>query len=500
MSMIIGIDFDNTIISYDALIHTIAVEQKLIKTDHVKHKKAIRDTIRKQPNGDIKWQEIQALIYGPRIHEAQLMLGVKEFLAECTKRGIKTVIISHKTQQSSLYQSRSQQGTNFHDAAREWLKNNLPEINEVFFEETREKKIERIKQQRCTHFIDDLEEVFLEQSFPPDVKKILFQSSEAMHKWIRASDWLEAKLFLVDITNVSAVQRMSGGKNSRVYKVQRENDNKPICVKFYVEQARAEKEFAALSFLWDNGMRQISQPLQKGSRFVIIDFIDGKKIEEITETEIKEAVMFLKKLFELKAKAQHIPNAAEACFSIKGIIQNIESRRTKLNNIEKASQFLHDFDGVFAQVVQRCKEMCIKQNISFETEISSSEKTLSPSDFGFHNALKRDNKIIFLDFEYFGWDDPAKMIADFMLHPAMSLNKSQKDIFTAALQLPVPNLTERVKIVQPLFALKWFIIMLNEFLPNTIRTFAVENLNKEQSQREQLDKANTLLQRIKNEL
>ena len=65
--MIIGIDFDNTIISYDALIHTIAVEQKLIKTDHVKHKKAIRDTIRKQPNGDIKWQEIQALIQSPEV-------------------------------------------------------------------------------------------------------------------------------------------------------------------------------------------------------------------------------------------------------------------------------------------------------------------------------------------------------------------------------------------------------------------------------------------------
>ena len=45
-------------------------------------------------------------------------------------------------------------------------------------------------------------------------------------------------------------------------------------------------------------------------------------------------------------------------------------------------------------------------------------RVLSPSDFGFHNALRRpDGTIVFVDFEYFGWDDPAKMMADAMLHP-----------------------------------------------------------------------------------
>ena len=45
---------------------------------------------------------------------------------------------------------------------------------DVFFENTRSDKIERMKILRCTHFIDDLEEIFLETSFPTSVQKILY--------------------------------------------------------------------------------------------------------------------------------------------------------------------------------------------------------------------------------------------------------------------------------------------------------------------------------------
>ena len=44
----------------------------------------------------------------------------------------------------------------------------------IFFESTRDKKIERIKSLSCTHFIDDLAEVFLHQNFPDQVEKILY--------------------------------------------------------------------------------------------------------------------------------------------------------------------------------------------------------------------------------------------------------------------------------------------------------------------------------------
>lgn len=46
--------------------------------------------------------------------------------------------------------------------------------NDIFFESTRKEKIFRIRQLLCTHFIDDLEETFSDDSFPKNVKKILY--------------------------------------------------------------------------------------------------------------------------------------------------------------------------------------------------------------------------------------------------------------------------------------------------------------------------------------
>jgi len=44
----------------------------------------------------------------------------------------------------------------------------------VYFGATRHEKIEHIQRLGCTHFIDDLEEVFLEEDFPGGVEKILY--------------------------------------------------------------------------------------------------------------------------------------------------------------------------------------------------------------------------------------------------------------------------------------------------------------------------------------
>ncbi len=174
MKSVIGIDFDNTIISYDNLIHKIALEKNLIPPHFTKSKTKIRDHLRQLPGGEIEWQKIQALIYGPRITEANLIDGVKEFLKDCKDNGIKVYIISHKTEHSNLYQG----GTNFRTSALNWMKENifsdLLSEKEVYFTPTQDEKIQTVANLGCTHFIDDLEEIFGQEIFPGDVKKILF--------------------------------------------------------------------------------------------------------------------------------------------------------------------------------------------------------------------------------------------------------------------------------------------------------------------------------------
>ncbi|HLC19299.1 MAG TPA: phosphotransferase [Candidatus Nanoarchaeia archaeon] len=487
--MIIGIDFDNTIVSYDELIYQIAIEKNLIQTDHKKIKKDIRDTIRKLPNGEIQWQEIQAIIYGPRMNDASLIPGVEEFLDECKKRKIKTVIISHKTEYSNLNRE-----TNFHRAASDWLKQNLPNTN-YYFEPTREEKIERIKKEQCTHFIDDLEEVFIEPSFP-NIKKIMFKPGAKTHN-LTFSDWHELRM-IIDIPNITTVTRIYGGKNSRVYKVKAD---KTYCVKLYADDKRCKKEYNALTFLAKHTTK-VPKIIAAQNRLTVLEFIEGSSIQKVVDTDVNEAVNFLMELHTTKSQASNEP-ASEACFSVSAIIKNIEQRLNRLSSIKELQTFLAELKTALKNVSWWCQEECKKNNIPFEKDISEEEKTLSPSDFGFHNAIKKQDRITFLDFEHFGIDDPAKMICDFLLHPAMNLSNEQKKQFTKLIvkRLNIKNIEARIKIVYPLFALKWCTILLNEFLPNELsrRLHATENLNKDAIQKQQLAKAQQLLRQINDE-
>ena len=183
MNYNIGVDFDNTIVSYAGIMHKTAVKWGFIEPESEKDKKKIRDRIRELPDGEISWQKIQAYVYGKAMNDAVLVEGVKEFFYACKNAGILTFIISHKAQ----YARMDKDNINLREAALSWMKKNNFFEKEglglsrdcIYFESTRQEKIERIKQLQCTHFIDDLEETFLEQSFPNNVEKILYASMKS---------------------------------------------------------------------------------------------------------------------------------------------------------------------------------------------------------------------------------------------------------------------------------------------------------------------------------
>lgn len=185
----LGIDFDNTLVNYDNVIYQKALQLRLITPDMERNKKNIRDRIRKLPDGEIKWQELQAFIYGKGMTDSQLFEGVKPFLDACRDAEINVSIISHKTQFASLDEER----INLRDTAIFWMKSNRffdddglgLSLDKVYFESTRQEKIERIKQVGCTHFIDDLEETFLEPSFPANVEMILYTNGRSQLKGVK---------------------------------------------------------------------------------------------------------------------------------------------------------------------------------------------------------------------------------------------------------------------------------------------------------------------------
>ena len=66
----LGLDFDNTIITYDEIFYKIALERNLIGDDLAHQKNVIRDFLRKNDLED-QFTLLQAEVYGNRILEAK---------------------------------------------------------------------------------------------------------------------------------------------------------------------------------------------------------------------------------------------------------------------------------------------------------------------------------------------------------------------------------------------------------------------------------------------
>ena len=197
--MRIGIDFDNTVVSYDALFHKVAVEQALVPADLPKSKLAVRDYLRKIDN-EPAWTELQGYVYGTKMGDAAAYPLVIEFVKFARDKGISIAIVSHKTKHPFIGPKYD-----LHEAARGWISNtlmdgatNLIEPDNVFFEFTKEEKIARIADIGCDYFIDDLPEILRMPGFPKNLKRILFDP-ERLHNvdglYEKLESWQEIGTF-----------------------------------------------------------------------------------------------------------------------------------------------------------------------------------------------------------------------------------------------------------------------------------------------------------------
>ena len=244
-------------------------------------------------------------------------------------------------------------------------------------------------------------------------------------------------------------------------------------------------------------------------------YIEGDRIPlgEAGPREIQEALSFLVGLKDLRTRpdAQDIPLASEACFSVETLFGNLDHRLSRLKACDpngtphrSMGQFL---EKELVPALVKMKDWVVSRldakGQSCQSELPFVQRVLSPSDFGFHNALRRrSGSLAWLDFEYFGWDDAAKMASDFLLHPAMDLNRDGAVGFVAGILDGFPEIDDlpwRLRTLYPLYGLKWCFILLNEFVPSDLerRDFALKlQQAKEEIQWMQLRKAKSMLERV----
>jgi len=304
-----------------------------------------------------------------------------------------------------------------------------------------------------------------------------------------------------------ALTVLAGGRNSRVYRVAT-GTGETLALKVYFRHPddprdRLGAETGAFRFLREQGVDCVPRVLgtDPEAGLGLFEFIAGARPSAPSLAELDEAAAFLVRLHQLRLRpeAGRLPPASEARFSLRAVAEQIQGRLDALRDGAPAlTRFLADeLEPAWAAV----RGHCAGHGDLFERELEPAERTLSPSDFGFHNAIRRDGQLVFLDFEYFGWDDPAKMISDLLLHPGMELGAGARLRMAEGILagLGQPGLRQRVDLAYPLFGIKWCLILLNEFLAGPLdrRRFAAPGQAIAERQALQLDKARQQLLRLR---
>lgn len=318
---------------------------------------------------------------------------------------------------------------------------------------------------------------------------------------------------LFNSENVRILTQDKGG-NSKVFCV--EVDGEKWAVKSYPPYApnqrdRLAAECLAYQFLNSHGITAV--PTFKAvcpiERWLIINWIDGVIPTTYSNSDIDQAIAFLQQIANLNSlpEAQSLPHAAEACVSLDIIIKQIEQRFQRLqilpeNDPALLDFLLYSFLPTFEQLQRYAIAGFQKHHINPSLELDFSKRSLIPADFGFHNSLRdQHGKLFFFDFDYFGWDDPVKLLADILWHPKLTLTTEQKEQFITGISkiyqadsLFLP----RFHYTLPLFGLRWVLILLNEFIPAfwQNRQHADVHLHQGEAKKTQLKRAKDLLRTV----
>jgi hypothetical protein len=207
--MLVGLDFDNTIVRYDRLFHRLAVERDLIPANLPATKRCVRNFLRSAGRED-DWTALQGTAYGPRITEAEPFPGVKEFLARCLAARVEVVVVSHKTRHPYIGTAHD-----LHAAAQTFLhahgfyQTSATGLSpdRVYLELTLGAKLVRIGALGCDAFVDDLPELLAEPGFPTHVRKVLFDPADVhtdRAEYARATSWARLEEVLLSEGRVFA--------------------------------------------------------------------------------------------------------------------------------------------------------------------------------------------------------------------------------------------------------------------------------------------------------
>ena len=310
------------------------------------------------------------------------------------------------------------------------------------------------------------------------------------------------------------IRSVSGGANNRVWEV-KTLQGKYLLKQYFRSPEDSRDRFASEKAFYTHAQSKVPgkipqvqgwDPEGEAGLFV---WVEGRKLTEpeVTGARVQEALEFFTALNRLPLpNLSDLPSAAEAAWTVCEHLDLVNCRIGRLQQISGKDSEAEEARHLVREKVMPAWERIFKTaNREWPEKGRGTHRAtacVSPSDFGFHNSLLGgDDRLRFFDFEYAGWDDPAKMAADFFCQPRIPAPASEFPRVAARLAELFPQdaeVAERATSLWPVYRMKWICIMLNEFLPagKTRRGFSLGEEAQAALRRQRLEAVRGSLEKL----
>lgn len=276
------------------------------------------------------------------------------------------------------------------------------------------------------------------------------------------------------------IKKLRGGINNQVYSFG--GATKQWVIKGYpisklgeYDRLHAELNFLRYAAEVAPGLTPSLTAFDFTHRCLIFDYVEGQLYtnnQPLPYDALKAAGNFFyclnKNLSE--AKSYNLPAASEGYLRITEHLANISKRISEMHPRLLDIHFRSSATRIYSELRNQLNHLnlliqeALGQDQVTDT-LDRSQLCVSPSDFGFHNALLTPNGPVFLDFEFAGWDDPCKASLDFMLQPRIPTGVTGTYLLDLLSENHPSSFQRRCHYLEPILRLKWIAIILSILNP-----------------------------------
>lgn len=288
---------------------------------------------------------------------------------------------------------------------------------------------------------------------------------------------------------VSQTTVLRGGLNSQVFALIDSAGGGAFCAKLHhVEEDgtspryQREKKFYQAARLSGGDFMPADLRWDDRQHVVFLEWIEGGPVESVRLDDVRQAGEFIRNI--QRADFSKLSPASEAALRPEDHVVLVDRRIYQLETIQDEE----------ARVLVTKSLRPAWERIRKRVQPASTEAIVSPSDFGFHNALRRQvgGRLCFFDFEHAGMDDPAKLVCDLCVRPGARIRLDWMSEFCLAAGL-AREIKERAVELLDVYRVKWACIVLGEFTEEGRRRRGFAGVEASGRREEQLSKARALI-------